>query len=143
MTNQSITLNLPEHVYAQVQQTAEAFQQPIEALIIDAVEKSLPRLDDLPPELVDDIAALPLLNDAALWAKARETLSKAEQARLSDLLYQNSEGLITADERRELDKLVEATQRIMLIRAEVAVLLKQRGYDVSDPTILDNPPDLP
>jgi hypothetical protein len=77
------------------------------------------------------IAGLEHLDDEALWQAARSCLT-AEMARRTEELHhkRQSEGLTEA-EGQTLAELVGQYEQSMLIRAQAAVLLKQRGHDVS------------
>jgi len=143
MTTQTVMLELPDNLYERVQRTAQMLQQPVEAFLLDTVTTALPLLDDLPPELAEDMAALALLNDKALWQVAGKTLSKAKQKRLDFLLDQQGRDKLTVAERLELDQLVAEYGRVLVTRAQAAVLIKQRGYDVSDPAVFNKPLELP
>jgi hypothetical protein len=143
MTTQSVTLYLPDSIYQRVQQIAQALQRPVEELLMDAVATGLPLLDDLPPDLVDDMAALPLLNDAGLWRVARSSLSDASQERLDALLDKKSQDELTDNDQQDLDQLLSEYERVVLIRAQAALLLKQRKYDISDPSVLNTATELP
>jgi hypothetical protein len=118
-------------------------QRPVEEFLLDTVTTALPLLDDLPPESVEDMAALALLNDKALWRVAQSTLSKAAQKRLDWLLDQQGRRELTPAEQQELDQLLHEYERVVLTRAQAVVLLKQRGYDVSDPTVFNKPLEIP
>jgi uncharacterized protein YnzC (UPF0291/DUF896 family) len=76
---------------------------------------------------------LAYLNDAALWQAARSTMLPAQRERLEALHdKQQREGLST-EEQQEEQALLELYRETVLVRAQATVLLKQRGYDVSDP----------
>lgn len=141
--SQAITINLPDNVYQRVRRTAQVLQRPVEEFLLDAVTTALPLLDDLPPELVDDMAALAVLNDTALWRVARDMLSPSAQERLDLLLDEKSQGTLTSEGQRELDRLLNEYERLVLARAQAALLLRQRGYDVSDPAVLNEPTAAP
>lgn len=129
----TITLELPDWLYQQAMQTAKSRGQPLITVLQDSIAQALPKFDDLPPQLAQDLAALPLLNDAALWRMAGKVLSSTEQRQLNDLLdKQQTDEPLTKAEQQQLNTLLEAYQQTMVIRAEAAVLLKRRGYDVSD-----------
>lgn len=53
------------------------------------------------------------------------------QMRAHELMDKNSLGRITSNEYAELEKLVERGDRLMVRKAEAAVLLIQRGYSFS------------
>ncbi len=44
-----------------------------------------------------------------------------------------------SEERHQLEQMLAEYQRIVLVRAQAAVLLKLRGYDLSDPKVLNEP----
>jgi rhodanese-related sulfurtransferase len=46
---------------------------------------------------------------------------------------------LTASERDRRDALVELYDQMMVRRAQAAALLKTRGYDLSDPAVLQPP----
>lgn len=136
---QTITLHLPEALYRRAQAAAEAQQQPLEEVVLGAVAAGMPLLDDLPPLLAHEAAALSLLNDEALWRAARQTLSAELQERYEALSEQRELGALALDEQRQLEQILGEYQRIVLLRAQAAVLLKLRGYDLSDPKALNEP----
>ena len=136
---QTVTLNLPDNIYKRLQRLSQTLQRPLEEFLIEAVTTALPLLDDLPPEMIDDMIALALLNDEALWRVARSTLATADQERLDLLLDKQGREALTAAEQQELDQLLSEYERVVLARGQAAVLLKQRKYDVSDPAILNDP----
>ena len=52
-------------------------------------------------------------------------------ARFSELNRKQQREGLTDEEYRALDGLRRGYERVMVVRAEAAALLKQRGYDVS------------
>ena len=72
------------------------------------------------------------LNDAALWQAARATMSAEQRDRLEALHHQQQRQGLTAEEQAEEQALLALYRETLLVRAQAAVLLKQRGYDVSD-----------
>jgi hypothetical protein len=136
---QPVTLHLPDPLYRRATNAAAHSRQSIEQFLLEALENGLSLLADLPDELVDDMAALALLNDTALWRVARATLTLQRQAQLDELLYKNSERSLTHSEEKLLSDLIAEYERAVLRRAQAAVLLTQRGYDLSDPAVLKEP----
>jgi hypothetical protein len=139
MNTQAVTIYLPNPLYERMRSTAQIQQRPIEKLLLDVVATGLPLLDDLPPELVDEMAALALLNDAALWRAARRTLLPDQHRQMDALLAKKGRGELTPAEQQVLDHLLAEYEHVVLVRAQAAMLLQQRGYDVSDPSILNEP----
>jgi hypothetical protein len=72
------------------------------------------------------------LCDKALWNAARSHLSSEDAIQLEALnLKQQYEGL-GAEEKLIHEQLLHQYEHVMLVRAQAAALLKQRGYDVSE-----------
>ncbi len=136
---QTITLELSDSLYQLVEQTAKRTGQSLNVLIQTSLAQTLPQFDDLPPELAGNLSAFPLLNDLALWQMAGKVLSPAQQIQFTELLDKQTMAPLTNSEQQELEQLRDEYGRVMAMRAEAAVLLKQRGYDVSDPTIFNEP----
>lgn len=133
MTVQAITLNLPKTVYKQVQRAAEKAQRPVDEVLIEAVTAVAPVMDTASEKLRAALAQMAYLNDAALWQAARATMSPDQRERLEALHHQQQRQGLTVEERTEEQALLALYRETLLIRAQAAVLLKQRGYDVSDP----------
>ena len=60
---ETVTLTLPDSVLQPVKRTAEAVQQPIEQLLVTALQSSLPPLQGLPDEVITDLTALETLDN--------------------------------------------------------------------------------
>jgi hypothetical protein len=135
---ETVTLQVPGQLYARARQTA-GNQQALEQLLVSAMVSGLSLLDDLPDEMVMDMATLALLNDRALWRVARQTMPEEQYERMDELLALKSQNLLSAVQQQELDTYLAEYDRIVLQRAHAAVLLKQRDYDLSNPQILATP----
>ncbi len=132
MTIQSVTLNLPGHLYNRLKRRADQAHRTVEAELLEVVASAVPVADELPAELNDAISPLALLDDEALWRAARSHLSAEAAAQMENLhLKRQREGLTEA-EAQTLAGLVRQYKRAMLVRAQAAALLKQRGHDVSE-----------
>lgn len=132
MLTESVTLQLPINLYQRIQTVARTMQRPLETFLLDAVTTALPLLNDLPPTLANDVFNLALLNDAALWRAARRTWTASQQEQLDELLYRKEAGDLDEKGQRALDHLLAEYDRLILVRAQAALLLKQRGYEVGD-----------
>lgn len=93
--------------------------------------KNLPTLDDLPSELANELAQLDLFNDSDLWQAAQTKLSEEEAAQMQTLVYQQQRDGLTRSEQKQAKRLLQRYNRTMLVRAKAAVLLKERGFDIS------------
>ena len=132
MTIQSVTLNLPGHLYNRLKRRAEQAHRTVEAELLEVVASAVSVADELPAELNEAISPLALLDDEALWRAARSHLPAEAAVQMENLhLKRQREGLTEA-EAQTLAGLVRQYERAMLIRAQAAALLKQRGHDVSE-----------
>ena len=134
MAVETVTLNLPEAVYHRVKQTAEALKRPLEDVIVETLNVALPLLDDVPPEMASKLSEMSVLPDGKLWQAARSTMERARQKRLERLNDKHQRtGKLTPEEESEQQTLLRLYGETVLIRAHAMLLLKQRGFDISDP----------
>ncbi len=111
--------------FARAQQLAERFVA--EAECDAALRAELLELSEH-----EAVADLEVLDDEALWRAARSQLPAGETETLEALNFkQQSEGL-TETERQQQEQLLTACDRVMLVRAHAAKLLKERGRDISE-----------
>lgn len=82
-------------------------------------------------DVAEAVAALEFLSDADLWRAARNTLAEAERSRLEELNLKQQRENLTPAEKETLETLLVQYDRAVLLRAEAARILKQRGHDVS------------
>ena len=90
----------------------------------------------LPDEIEAELTAFTSLSDDVLWLLARSTLPETEQERLAELNYQAKQRDLTEAEETERDRLLDSYNRVMVRRAEAALLLKARGYDLANTNVL-------
>ena len=90
-------------------------------------------MDASPGSLRSALAHLAYLNDAALWQVARTTMPREQRARLATLHDKLQRESLTAEERSEEQVLLALYRETLLVRGQAAILLRQRGYDISDP----------
>lgn len=131
---QTLELTLTNELYQQVKQRAVQTNRTVQAEVIAAVEALLATDNlavELPPTLAEEIAQLPFLDNDHLWQAARKVAPAEKNERIQALvLKQQAEGL-TPTEQEEAQQLRFYAHRLMLIRAEAAVLLQQRGFNIS------------
>lgn len=135
MMSQSLTLQIPTHIYQRLQQVAQTTRQPMEAVAYQSLQGNLPPLiEDVPDEWRGDVADFDQLNDEALWKVAQEPLSEQQWKRHQDLLERNQDGALTDGEHRELTRLRTMVDRFVLRRSYALALLKWRGHAISSDT---------
>lgn len=83
------------------------------------------------PDLAEEAAQLALMDDDHVWRVTCMTVPEEKSERMQALTWkQQSEGL-TEVEQQEVQQLQRLAHRVMLLRAEAAVLLQERGFDIS------------
>jgi len=130
MNMQTVTIQLPKNVYERVRSAARVQRRPLENLLQDAVSAGLPMVDDLPPELADEMTAMTLLNDQALRQVSGRKMPATRQKKIDRLLDEKQAGRLNEAGQKELDLLLAEVERVVLVRAQAAALLRQRGYEV-------------
>ena len=133
MSGHAVTITLPEMVYEQIRQAAKRSHRPVEDVLAEAVAAAAPVMDTPPGTLRSALAHLAYLNDAALWQAARTTMTAEQRERLATLHDKQQREPLTAEERTEEQALLSLYRETLLVRGQAAVLLRQRGYDISDP----------
>ncbi len=132
MSTQAVTLQVPLTLYEFFQNRAKRTHRSVEKEFLELAATAAAEEDELSPDLAEAVAGLEVLDDQALWRAARSRLPAEKQERLRALNYrQQSEGL-TPDEQQRQEQLLKASDRVMLVRAHAAKLLKERGHDISD-----------
>ncbi|MBI4674789.1 MAG: hypothetical protein HY741_24350 [Chloroflexi bacterium] len=132
MSAQTIQLDLPETVYQQIQRAAAKAHRPFNDVLVEAVSAVAPVMEMPPSSFRNALAQMAYLNDAALWQAARATMAPSQRERLEELHDQFQRAGLAAQERQEEQQLLALYRETILVRAQAAVLLKQRGYDVSN-----------
>ena len=130
MTAQDVLVRLPQPLYEQLQARAARRQRTVADEVLDVLTGATPATEQLPEDLEHMVAQLVHMDDAALWQAARSRMPTDAAERLEALnLKRQREGLDAA-EQQESDLLVRQYEQSMLVRAQAAVLLKQRGHDI-------------
>lgn len=131
MPTQLLTLQVPDVLYHRLKQRAEKANSTVEAAALDALVAAVPVADGLPAEFQEAIAPLSTLDDEALWRAARSHLPRDAAERLEELNLKRQRESLTAAESQAQAELLRQYDLAMLVRAEAAALLHQRGHDVS------------
>ena len=130
MPTQTLTLNIPEPLYDQLRERARETQRSVEEETVEVLVTSIPSDNGLPAELSEAIESLKSFDDSALWKAARSQLPEDDSAELEALhIKRQREGLTEAESERAA-ALVRQYERHILVRAQAAVLLKERGHDI-------------
>ncbi|MFZ2358682.1 MAG: hypothetical protein WA040_05000 [Anaerolineae bacterium] len=132
----AITVELPPAAYEQLRRTASRQNRPVAELVKEIVLREIPDLPSLPADVEAELATFSQLSNDVLWLIARSTLTRQQQDALAKLNDQAQRRPLNADEQSQQQKLISVYDRVLVRRAQTALVLKQRGYDLSDPTVL-------
>jgi hypothetical protein len=124
---ETVTLTIPDSVLQPLKRTAQAVHQPIEELLMTAIQSCLPSLQGLPDEVIADLTALETLDNQALLQVMKETAPSETQADLSELLERRQHDSMSGAEQERLASLQKEADLVMLRKARAAVLLRFRG----------------
>jgi hypothetical protein len=134
------TVTISDSLYRRLQQQARASRQSVDELVQETLIRQLPPSvpieEDLPTHLQAELEAMSALSDIALWAVARSTLPVAQQETLAQLNLSEQQRPLTKNELEQRDRLLILYEETVLRRSHAAILLKSRGYDISDPSVL-------
>jgi hypothetical protein len=123
----AITLTLPDLLFEPVQRIARATNQPVEAVLLKALQVSLPPLDGLPGDMADALAGLEELDNASLHRVMREHVSADDQDEMAELVDRLQAGEASEGDIERLNVLRGQADRVMLRKARAAVILRFRG----------------
>ena len=131
MSSQPLTISLPEPLYERLRERAEQTQRSVEEETLEALATAVPVNGTLPSEISAALEALDQLDDTLLWDTARSRLPASVSAELESLHMQERRVGLSTEESQRLARLVRQYEQHMLVRARAAVLLRQRGHDIS------------
>ncbi len=137
---QTISVQIPEPIFRRLRRMAEITNRSVEDVLATTVSVALPPDMDLPADLADELAAMTMFSDDALWVATKTSLSPAQQRRLSQLTHAGGSRKLTTAESSELTHMLESYDRSVLRRAKALAILAHRGYEILDKS---NWPDLP
>ena len=130
MPPQTITLELPEHLYRTVSKLAQVTNRPLAEILQESLAHTLPPLDDIPAEEADVLVHMSTLNDAALWKASKATLPERQQEELHVLLDRQSAGALTPNDAMRLRELLDQYGYLLVRQSHAWLLLARRGYHV-------------
>ncbi|PKO21784.1 MAG: hypothetical protein CVU38_12805 [Chloroflexi bacterium HGW-Chloroflexi-1] len=136
MNEVALTVNLPVVAFEQLQCVADQQHRGLPDLVRDLVLQELPGSPPLPQDVEAELASYASFPDDLLWVLARSTLSQLQQHELARLSREAQQRTLTDVERARQQELVDAYDRMLMRRAQAALVLKTRGYDLSNLTVL-------
>lgn len=130
----TLTVAVSDHLYASLTAASRRTKRPINDIVVETISAIAPVTAREEGALRQSLAEMALLNDAALWRAARATMTDGQRERMAAIHEMAQESGLTLSEQTEEDALLRLYRETLLVRAQAAVLLANRGYDVADPT---------
>jgi len=131
MRVQTLTIGLPESVYRRVQMQSQYSQRTVAEEVVAVVINALPEDERIAPDIERDLATLEFFTDDELWQTAQAQVSQETSDQLQFLLDKQQREGLTQSEKTTAQSLAQYHDRVMLLRAKAAVLLKRRGFDIT------------
>lgn len=130
MEQETVAVELPRPLFQRLERVARSTHRSVEEILATTLNATLPENSDLPAELADQLAAMVLFSDDALWAATASSLSQAQQRRLEQLIHKGKERRLSRAEKLELDSLMDEYDRAVLKRAKALAVLSSRGFEL-------------
>jgi hypothetical protein len=133
---EAVTIQLPLAALRRLRRVAEIAQRPVEQVVAETLQSSLPPLlEDVPAAFREKLAELELLSNEELRQQVHAKFDPASSTRYDALLAANAAGSLAPQEQKELRQLRADADLLMFRKAYAAVLLKWRGEYV--PTLAE------
>lgn len=130
MAAPTIAVHIPESLFLKLKRAADLTHRSVEDVTVTSLEAALPAMPNLPLDIANELAAMHLFSDAALWAATVPSFSPTEESRLNQLNSTAGERDLTQAEEAEQQSLIVAYQHSVLRRAKALAILAQRGHQV-------------
>jgi hypothetical protein len=132
MSDYSVTIELPEHIFQRLSLLAETTARPLAEIVAQSVVSNLPpEIDKSFPELRPELLRMQSLPDTDLLEIAQAVVASEQQSYHEDLLAKNAQDELSNDEREELIRLRLEVDRQMFCKAYAWSILRWRGYRTS------------
>ena len=136
----NLNIQLDDALFDRIRTEAERRGQAINTVIEIALDRQISKNvrleEELPPSLRAELAAMSDLSDDILWHIAKLTFEDGELEELDLLLETRKLETLSEEAEERCQFLMSKRDGIILKRGQAAVILKDRGYNMSDPRAL-------
>lgn len=138
MADQTLTLRIPDDFFHRLQQRAAFRRRSVEEELLTLASTAMVE-DEIPPDILEAVAALAQLDDEGLWQTARSSkLAPAQSQEIEELNFKRQRGeALTPEEQQRLASLLHQYDKALLVRAHAVERLHERGQDVD--SLLEQP----
>ncbi|HRJ44628.1 MAG: hypothetical protein KJZ86_11575 [Caldilineaceae bacterium] len=125
---ETLTVRLPAAAMERLRRVSQISRRPIDTLVADTLEASLPPLlETVPDEYRSDLAVLESLSSIELREQIFAQLDEKTVERYDFLLERNSSGTLRPAQEQELDALRRSADLLTYRKVYAALILKWRG----------------
>lgn len=128
-----MTISLPESLYRRLERAAASRQIPLQELVTETLQATLPEIEDIPSDIQNEVVSLEYLGENELQIVAVSQMTEEDQDALEQLLDLQSVRELHKDEKVELERLRREYGRILLRKARAYALLAEMGQSFSAP----------
>lgn len=129
MSLHTIQINLPDPVFRRIKKRSEMMRRSVADEVVAVVTDTFTS-EGLPQDIEQELSQLDLFSDDELLAAAKISASDENNERMQVLLEKQGREGLSQQEAQEAAHLSHFFNRVMLVRAKAAALLKERGCDV-------------
>ena len=129
MDLQPLTLHLPNATYQRLVELATQSERSVAEETVHSLNLTLS--NELAPDLNARLEQLSSLTDEELWKAATSKASEEDNNLMQILLEKRQREGLTSSEAEQTQALSDYFNQIMMVRAKSAVILSERGHDVS------------
>jgi hypothetical protein len=132
VTQGTVSIEIPDNLYRQLQRLADLMHRPVEELVIQTLAAGSPDVGALPADLAAELETMANYSDDALLAATKPSISAAERSRLEQLNQLANEQQLSQAEAAEQSELLAAWLRSLARRAHAFSILQLRGHPLPD-----------
>lgn len=108
-----ITITIPDDVYQRAERFARLANRDVASILSDTIQLSIPPVS----ADVTDLESVSILSDEQVLLLTQLQMEPDQDNRLSELLDRQQAGILTEDERKELQTLMQIYQEGLLRKA--------------------------
>jgi hypothetical protein len=131
MTVSSVTVQIPQSLYHRLERAAARLQKPVEDLLAETLQATLPLTDEIPASIQAELVAMDNLDETTLREITESEMAGRDQEALDYLLDLQSMQALTDEEEVRLEQLRVEYGRILLRKARAFALLAEHGQPLS------------
>lgn len=131
MSERTISVELAESTYEKLKRAAELTQRSVADVLNSTIDAALVVDSDLPQELSNELAAMHVMSDAALFSALYPIFTSEHDERLDQLSQTAEQRPLGNSEKEERESLLRLYDKSIIRRAQAMAILHQRGHSIT------------